>query len=600
MKDYFNLASTTNLVSFPFRNFKNSYIFYQILMLENQNLKQAMLLKTEITSDNSFILVGYSTKDSTLIPVNYSIALNALELIKRRLNNIFTDQDIDSDMIDTGILTLQKIANNHKEPRVIQISPNLFIFTQNEEYNNNIKVDISFKDNLVLEPKTFNFIGYKGSEDYIETTFENIDDNNLKYLHLLNHVKITFYSNENNYTYTGLIYEVNPIDNSTFKILMSGFSYNLKKSKINFTIANSINPFNILSLVLRSGGMKEEQINIEGYEKIINPYTIVIPIRNLIIEEEKIGIGNVGFYPYNNSLDEINNAKEILKEKFSLFQADSFARLHIDAESPYDAYILGKAQIEKALDIINHLIKQDNLLDIYTVEENFYHWSRDNFNPKPLLTSLVYIHNAISQEVVVTDMEQISEPNKLTLGSTFSERLSKFEWYEELVMNSMDNETDLKTQCLFYALKWLKRSWDSDNFEDSIIFSNISIEFLLSQEKVDSIIKKSLRRSIVKAGLDEFKTKVDSQSNIEELEGIIKEKMSSSLSSVPLMTKLEHLINRLSIPIDESDMSVIKNVRKLRNDLVHGRGNTEIDRLELWKMNTLIGMIIAYEMQEIA
>lgn len=600
MKDFFNLASTTNRVSFPFRNFKNSYVYFQILMVEKEKFNQVILLKSENTSDHSFILMGYSTQDSTLKPITYNTALKALKLIKRRLNSIFTDKDIDANTIDKGISVLQQSFNNHEEPSVIQIGPNLFTFTYHEENIKKIRIDLLFKDSLILEPITFNFVGYKGSEDYIETTFEDIDEEKVKYLHLLNDVKITIYSDEEIYYYTGLIYEVNPLHKNAINILMSSFTYNLMKSKINLTASSNVNPFNMLSLVLRSSGMKEDQINIEGYEKRIYPYTIVIPIKNLVIEEDKIGIGNVVFYPYNNSLDELDNAKEMLKENFSIFQADSFARLHIDAESQYDAYMLGKVQIEKALDIINHLTKQDNLLDIYTVEDSYFHWKRDNFILKPTLTSLVYIHNAITQEVVVTDMEQDSEPSKLTLGTNFSERLSKFEWYEELVMNSMDNETDLKTQCLFYALKWLKRSWDADNYEDSIIFSNISIEFLLSQEKVNSIIKKSLRKSIVQAGLDEFKSKIDSQSNIQELEGIIKEKISSSLSSVPLMAKLEHLINRLSIPIDESDMTIIKNVRKLRNDLVHGRGNIDVDRLELWKMNTLIGMIIAYEMRNIA
>lgn len=600
MKDFFNLASTTNRVSLQFRNFKNFIVYYQILMMENGNFNQVMLLKSENSYNPSFILVGYSTKDSTIIPITNNTALNALKLIKRRLNSIYKDKDIDTNTIDIGISSLQQNLKNHREPIILQIGPNLFTFTYHEENIKKVRINLLFKDSLILEPKTFYFVGYKGSEDYIEASFEDIEEERLKYLHLLNDVKITIHSDEKIYNYIGLIYEVIPFNRNAINILMSSFTYNLMKSKINFTSSSNFNLFNMVSLLLRSNGLKEDQIKIEGYEKRIYPYTIVIPIKNLVIEEENIGIGNVFFYPNNNCLDELDNAKKMLKERFSIFQADSFGRVHIDAESPYDAYILGKVQIEKALDIINHLTKQDSLLDIYTVEDSYFHWKRDNFIPKPTLTSLVYIQNAITQEVVVTDMEQYSEPSKLTLGKNFAEKLSKFEWYEELVMYSMDNKTNLRTQCLFYALKWLKRSWDADNFEDSIIFSNIAIEFLLSQEKVNSLINRSLRRSIVQAGLNELKTKADPQIYTEELEKIINQKISDSLSSVPLMAKLEHMINRLSVPIDDSDMSIIKNIRKLRNDLVHGRGNIETDRLMLWKMNTLIGMIIAYEMRNIS
>src|SRR5699024_9768222 len=125
---------------------------------------------------------------------------------------------------------------------------------------------------------------------------------------------------------------------------------------------------------------------------------------------------------------------------------------------------------------------------------------------------------------------------------------------------------------LLSALKWLKRSWDSSNIKDQIIFSNISLEFLLSGETAPSLLKKDVNNKIVEAALTEFDLVFDgSYEEKNKLSNDIKQKFSGAMTNPPLFAKLNHLIEIIEIPIKKSDKDALNLIRRKRNHLVHGR-----------------------------
>ncbi|MED2981300.1 hypothetical protein P4311_07595 [Bacillus thuringiensis] len=596
MSGLLHLASVHTPVGLPFDLFKNCYIYNQVVTYTNGICNQALLLKSEITNTPYFILVGTSPESKKVFGIDKKIAIKSLELIKNRLDNS-NEEGLDVADIKQAIKALQSIdiENLGNQEIFSNLTTNIFVILSNTDNSfSEWKLRIRVSDELELIPTEFNFVGFKGSDDYGEVIIDNVHRLNLSLLRLLNDFRIDIDSG-NGYIseYLGLVDSVQKTEHSGIKLTFTSNMYHLKNSRTAVTVLRELHPFNYIDFITSHHGW---QANIEGYEKINQSYTVLIPIKDLQIDTDSIGIGNVQFLPTNSRDDDVNHMIEILKDTFS---GDSLAKVNIDADSPFDAYLGAKKQIEHAMNVVNHLIRQDTVFEFYAVEPSLATWSRNDFIPKPYLTSLVYIINNVTNGLLITDVQNLVEPSMLKLGQGFNERIEGLEWYEDIVTAAMDDELDSETLNAFNALKWLKRSWDASNIEDQIIFSNIAIEFLLSGEKVSALIEKPLRRKIVKAAIEEFNSNYNG--NVKEQEKLardINEKFSRSLTDAPLFVKLEYLVKRLNVPITKSDMAYLRKVRNKRNDLVHGRDTDSIDKIDLWRTNSIIGMIIAFKMKE--
>jgi hypothetical protein len=64
------------------------------------------------------------------------------------------------------------------------------------------------------------------------------------------------------------------------------------------------------------------------------------------------------------------------------------------------------------------------------------------------------------------------------------------------------------------------------------------------------------------------------------------------LNNAPLMARLRDFVSKNSIPFDDSEFKLIQLARKKRNDIEHGKGNVEIKRYELEKLQSLTERII--------
>src|SRR5699024_10871089 len=99
---------------------------------------------------------------------------------------------------------------------------------------------------------------------------------------------------------------------------------------------------------------------------------------------------------------------------------------------------------------------------------------------------------------------------------------------------------------LFNALKWLNRSWKVSDIEDKVIYTNISMEFLVDNVKTDPFIPKEI--------VTEFKRELkqllkDNEIYDEENANKIKQKSLGMLSDPPIKIKIQSLIKQLEVPI---------------------------------------------------
>ncbi|WP_285767524.1 HEPN domain-containing protein [Peribacillus sp. SI8-4] len=597
MTELFTAAAKHIPINLPFEPFKNSVVCYEIIMYQDEEMIKAFLLKSKKSEVPAYLLIGVSTITGDLFGINKYTAIQVLNQILNRLTTYKNQNEkISVDDINVAIKLLEQISDEILEngDNLIKLGNHFYgLIDINEDEKTSLKMQIQVSEEDFITPLRFNFVGYSGSDDYGEIVLKDVFEMNLKTFHLINEIPIYVdYGEGMQKYYLALIISVRKENNSTVTLNFNTNVYNLKKSTLGLLISENTDPRYLIDFMVRSNGWKAD---IEGIEEHIQPYIVLIPVHNILVETESIGIGNVELLASDSDNYDIALMKEKLKDKFGHY---TLAKVNVDSQSPYAAYSQAKKQIEDALNAINHIVKQDSLFELYSTQDYITEWKRDVFVPKPKVGSLVYVRNLVTNGLVVSDMEKIVEPNILTLDESFNEKIENLDWYEDLIAANMDNDVSEEMKNLLNALKWLKRSWDSTNLEDQIIFSNISIEFLLSDEKVSPLVNKGIRKKVVAAALNEFNSVFDgSKEEKDKLSEDIKGKFSSSLTNAPLFAKLRNLIATLEIPITKTDENSLNLIRKKRNDLVHGRATENIEMMDVWKSNTIIGMIIAYKMK---
>lgn len=72
------------------------------------------------------------------------------------------------------------------------------------------------------------------------------------------------------------------------------------------------------------------------------------------------------------------------------------------------------------------------------------------------------------------------------------------DWYEEILYKKQTEELSILDKQLFNALKWLNRSWKAEDLEDKVIYTNISMEFLVDKIETDPFLPDEIIREFKK------------------------------------------------------------------------------------------------------
>lgn len=599
MTELFTLAANKTKINLPFNQFGDSMVYYEIIMYQDEEMREAFLLKSNESGSPLFALTGVSTNEGKLFGINKSTALQMLIQILNRITEYDIENpenEISVDDVKAAIKTLEKLPDEQlgSGDTFIQLIGHLYVLIDKDENKKtSVTIEIQVSEDNFIKPEKLNFVGYYGSDDYGQIILTDIFEKDLKNFHLIDNITVYVdYGEGRQQQYVGLVLSVRKESDSTVLLKFNTDVHSLKNTKLDLLFSENIDPRYLLDFVIRSSGWTAD---IEGIEKHSYPSIVLIPVHNILVGTDSIGIGNVELLSSDSDNYDVLQMKGKLKEKWHDY---SFAKVHVDSKSIYEAYSQAKRQVEDALNAINHIVKQDSLFELYTTQSYTTEWNRDVFVPKPTIGSLVYARNLVTNGVVVSDMERIVEPSVLKLDDSFNEKVEKMDWYEDLIAANMDNAVSRKMKILLDSLKWLKRSWDAVDLEDQIIYSNISIEFLLSGEKAPSLLNKAIRNKIVDAAMTEFNEVFDgSEEEKNKLSKDIKQKISGALTNTPLFAKLYHLTYTLEVPITTRDKNYLNLIRKKRNDLIHGRSTESMDKMDIWKSNTIIGMIIAYKMK---
>lgn len=370
---------------------------------------------------------------------------------------------------------------------------------------------------------------------------------------------------------------------------------------------NIRNPFVVMDFIINhsDSGITGIEYPNSDTEHIHN-YIIVSALKNVCIEIEDCVIGTVSL---GSEVDASDKFYEEISAAGLTKENSTLVWINVKAVSLYNAFAAGRKSLTAAAEFLSFMFKNDMYDDWFgAAGSGKGNWDIRNHNPQVNLGQVFYIEDCVTGEAVTITDENFKSPQIMKLDEA-SEYLFDSEWVD-CFFSKLQLE-DKKVLRLKYALRWIVQAWNTEDIYDRVIYCSMALEFIINGEKGKNIFDEHA----AKAGRDRFtkaerKQLIDSminQMSIKEIDGFtdneienlntsVKNIVRNSLNETNFSTKLDSLIERLSIPVTEEEKELLSNSRRIRNDLIHGREMAAISLLEIKKLCGVTSRILMYKL----
>lgn len=571
------------------KKFDNKELVLNILLHRESIIMQYLIFKIDDLEE--YLIIGFDFIQEEIIPVEKeSINVILKEIIgftSSKYNTInFTIENIPEAIEYFSSINMNKMDfYTYKNITFMSSNQRNVMSCESEVYNNQISHK-SANSVLLLDKSSLLY-----GKINIKVNQSNV--HNIQKIHLTEDVIMKFSINGQTIDTAGIIYEAKSSGSNTYMLTISSFMHELVYSKLGHYSSQGLNIHSHMNTILRTTGMEKEQINIEGYEKSYSPYLVIIPLENLSIIEGSFGLGDINFHSKQEILKKYKGINKFYSEELH-GEFETYAQTIVESDNTYNAYQIGLKKIRSAIDIIILFSKNDRIYNLYNLGKELNEWSRLIIYQNPECSTFYYVESITLNEKIFSDSKNIRENTSLVIDSAFNKLIKELEWYEESLYKNLINKQSLVSRQLFNAVKWLNRSWKTNDIEDKIIYTNISMEFLVSEVKTEPFIPKEIVREFKR---DLKKILKDKDIYTTENSNKIKDKSLSKLSDPPLKIKVKSLISQLEIPITNEEFDSLWEVRLYRNDLVHGRDNLKYNSENVLIANIILGELISYRLR---
>lgn len=542
------------------KRFDDKELILNLLFHRDSVLLQYLLFK--INNCEEYLIIGFDFKQGQIFPVereNISVILHeVIEFMSSEYNTINLSIESVQEVIEYFSKAIIKKPDFY-------MYKNITILASNQRNVISCSCEI-YNNRTAYRPVNSVLILNKNGLLYGKVVLETYQKEDINKLHLTDDLIIKYFLNKESIDTAGRIYEAESLGFNTYRLTLSSFMHELVHMKGGYHSSRGLNIHSHVNAILRTVGIEKEQINIEGYEENKAPYLVIIPIEDLSIAIERFGLGDINFFNKVETLNRYKGLNECYNEELH-GQFDTFAQTIVESDNTYDAYQIGLLKIQSAIDYIMLYAKNERVYNLYNLGHEFNKWNRLKIYQNPNCSTFYYVENIIGSERIFSDSKNIRTNNSLVIDSTFDKLIKELDWYEERLYKKLIDQQSPVVKQLFNAIKWLNRSWKATDIEDKVIYTNISMEFLVDKVKTEPFLPKEI--------VTEFKKDVkqllkDKDMYSEENANKIKGKSLGMLSNPPLKVKVQSLISQLEIPITKDEFEKLWEVRSYRNDLVHG------------------------------
>jgi len=339
--------------------------------------------------------------------------------------------------------------------------------------------------------------------------------------------------------------------------------------------------------IIRGSGWQAEKVNIEGLDASGVEYFFLImtPISN-IDAAESFGIGDVTLMRLEEDVKvDLQSSNPPLD---SGWETQIWARVYVSAPHFYEAQVSGLAKVDTALDLLA-CTKSDSKPFVFSHKGHVpIGWHRSHRFARVVREPWVYIRDVRTKEYILANLDTLTDSNTLEVITPLRYRLDEgTDEIQILLQRPWENLTQ-RQQSLVYALRWLRRAWDEGDGTDKLIYLWNAIELIVGQVHMvklfsskDLKIIKELARSII---TDNDPQKVLKHGRLDDVFNM--------LNDPSLLAKLRYLVNKESINLPKEEWDTIRESRKKRNDLIHGRLHAGFSENEARKLAFIVNKII--------
>lgn len=556
------------------------------LQLSSGRNYKIVLLSSDRKANTStrYLLVSFDKKYKKVTPINNKDSKEIMEIISKvELNDeceqFFKQIDIDklSSSENSGLISLSNRVS-------IMIGKQAFNGEKNE-------IGVSLKDKNIIDPICFCFVAFNGMDQYTYFSLNSIQQPLYQEFHLLDDITIYILKKKIAIFSTDKL-EVNRYT-VNFNCSIYGVS-SLKNMATSQLVLRNVDPIESLEFVSNTAGLEEWKMEYpEGHEPGYCWYTVIIPIRCIVIERE-FGIGNVRFLKQTDEdVEELRGYMDKTNTKVMCY-----AKVYINEYSFYNALVKAKSQINQALDLVVNLCRDDSLFSKHSISNEIKSKDLRYLDVKPILDDWVYLENSFNEQKIIYNSLNISKITEMNVDSDTISVLENCQEIELLLIRLAESENK-NVEPLFNALKWVRKAWDSNDKEDQIIYAIIALEFIVATEENSPLIVKQ-KKKLIKRDLEQsIRNNFVGQENIEELITELNKKIDFACSDTPFFVKLKKLIERLNVPVDETYIELIKSARGKRNDIVHGRSGGNLSLRDIKKLCEIVSLIAFYKINSL-
>jgi len=550
--------------------------YTNILLLKSNIPKQ-------ITDTDEFVLMSFDFQKHSLLPIP-TIMIN--KIIKAIQHIPFQSQLQEK----INKLSYSNKHSNNRNCQKIKLADNFFIMALHaSQIAHSQTVEIEFTKDIKINPSSFVFGAFDGMDTYLFLSFNDESLKNAKNWHALTGLRMLI----NNKSYGEYhLTKIKVIGKNEIAFFCQTKPSIVLRSRKSGVIMENLNIFEITDYLASSAGLSESVSYPENYPKMQNWYTIIIAVDGLEIEQD-FGVGSVEFIKKSNE-----EAIRVITYNKDFDKYKTFALVHVNSEKLYDAFVLGKKQIEQSIDLLINVYKDDSIYNLHSTGQTLMNREFKFFEKKIELSPCIYIESPMTNARLSLNECEVDLDSPLVISKEFIGSMSELNNAELLLIRASGNN-DREISPLFNSLKWIRKAWDTNDFDDKIINSIIALEFIVSKEKNIPMMQKPLRKNckeLISQAIYQCKSESeDKEKYIQEVHN----KFDRAYTETPFMQKLRNLIERLSIPVSEQDFDLISKAREKRNSIIHGRQDIQIDSGDIYSLCEVISKIAFYKINSL-
>ena len=362
--------------------------------------------------------------------------------------------------------------------------------------------------------------------------------------------------------------------------LCQGGPKNLHIQKISLALMN-FQDVEALNFISESAGLTPNFPSGKGPNFTKRPFTIICPILNFKIPNS-FSIGDVIFYNSEKSEDDEiieNNDYGKKDERWNIKNVR--AKTIIEAKSFFEAIQIGYSKISRTVDFIR-----------LRIDLSSPYQTNDNLNPLSFnfqkqysrfdLTTQIYCRENSSRSAMIYDINVLIGHPLIFIYDPEEYIGSFFERFKNILSKPPQDLTKKESR-IASSLHWLSLAINNNDQLDKLLYLWNSLEFLISESKTEKKFDKNITKLI--------KNKIKELSLTEEQLGIVDESI-QQLNNAPLMVKLKTELNKNNIELDENELKTLKKLRKLRNDVIHGKAIVKINDADIEKFISIIERLL--------